>query len=117
MSNIAEGFERGGDKEFQQFLSVAKGSTGEVRSQLYVAFDAGHVDRATFDHLLALSNEVSRLIAGFIRYLTNSNYKGSKFKESGDIYSIIANPELDNTHPAALDFGPWTLDPGRKGGE
>jgi four helix bundle protein len=51
MSNIAEGFERGGDKEFFQFASCAKGSSGEVRAQLYVALDAGYIDQPTFNRL------------------------------------------------------------------
>ena|SRR5208282_4613966 len=51
MSNIAEGFERGGNREFLQFLSNAKGSAGEVRSQLYVALDAGFINQKKFDDL------------------------------------------------------------------
>jgi len=64
MSNIAEGFERGKRSEFHQFLSVAKASCAEVRSQLYVAFDVGHLTQATFDHLLSLAQEVARVIGG-----------------------------------------------------
>lgn len=64
MSNIAEGFERGRRPEFHQFLSTAKSSCAEVRSQLYVAFDIGYLDRAKFDGLLARSEEVGRIIGG-----------------------------------------------------
>jgi len=53
MSNIAEGFERGGDVEFRRFLAIAKGSAGEVKAQLYVALDAGMIDQATFDSLVS----------------------------------------------------------------
>jgi len=53
MSNVAEGFERSGLGEFHQFLSMAKSSCAEVRSQLYVAFDIGYLDKASFDRLLA----------------------------------------------------------------
>jgi four helix bundle protein len=80
ISNIAEGFERGGNKEFVQFLAVAKGSCGEVRAQLYVALDQGYVDETKFKEIVVRLNETSRLIAGFIKYLQQSNLKGSKFK-------------------------------------
>ena len=79
MSNIAEGFERDGNREFVQFLATAKGSCGEVRSQLYTALDQGYVDRAQFDHLSALAQETSRLVAGLMRYLRQSTRKGRKY--------------------------------------
>ena len=82
MSNIAEGFERGGDKEFRHFLSIAKGSVGEVRSQLYAALDVGFLEESHFTKLYDLSSEVGRIIAGLMRYLGESDYKGNKFKES-----------------------------------
>jgi four helix bundle protein len=80
VSNIAEGFERDGTTEFRQFLSVAKGSTGEVRAQLYVALDVGLIEQSEFDQLYNLALEVSRMISGFMRYLNTSEYKGNKFK-------------------------------------
>jgi len=80
MSNIAEGFERGGDKEFVQFLSHAKGSCGEVRSQLYVALDEQYVTPVEFKDLFDRSTEVSRVISGFMTYLGGSAFQGSKFK-------------------------------------
>ena len=79
-NNIAEGFERGGDKEFRQFLSLAQGSAGEVKAQLYVALDARFLSQGQFDQLYSLATEPGRLIGGFMRYLTDSGYKGSKFK-------------------------------------
>ena len=64
MSNIAEGFERGGRREFHQFLSTAKASCAEVRSQLYVALDIGYVDQPRFNRLLKQAEEVGRIIGG-----------------------------------------------------
>lgn len=64
MSNVAEGFERGGRAEFHQFLSTAKASCAEVRSILYVAFDVGHMDRPTFEGLLEQAQEVAKIIGG-----------------------------------------------------
>lgn len=80
MSNIAEGFERGGDKEFAQFIALAKGSSAEVRSQLYVALDQGYIDRDTFDSLSKATLAINRMLAGLMKYLRNSEYKGSKFR-------------------------------------
>ena len=64
MSNIAEGFDRAGRAEFHQFLVIAKGSSAEVRSQLYVAFDAGYLAESEFKDLFALADEISRIING-----------------------------------------------------
>ena len=73
MSNIAEGFSRRSTKEFGQFLFIAKGSVAEVQSQLYVALDQGYVKKDKFDELYGKSEEVARLISGFIRYLLNKD--------------------------------------------
>ena len=64
MSNLAEGFERGGRAEFHQFVVIAKGSCAEVRSQLYVALDAEYVTQEQFEVLMNLGNELSRIIGG-----------------------------------------------------
>jgi four helix bundle protein len=64
MSNIAEGFERGGRGEFHQFLSTAKASCAELRSHLYVALDAGYLDQAKFGEMLAQAEEVGRILGG-----------------------------------------------------
>ncbi len=80
MSNIAEGFERGGDKEFAQFIALAKGSSAEVRSQLHVALDQGYIDQETFDRLSKLTLDINRMLTGLMKYLRNSEYKGSKFQ-------------------------------------
>ncbi len=80
LSNIPEGFERGGDKEFQQFLSVVKGSCAEVRAQLYVALDESYIEPKEFEELEALTVEISRLISGMMTYLASSVVAGRKFK-------------------------------------
>ena len=78
LSNIAEGFERGGDKEFLHFLAIAKGSAGELRAQLYVALDQGYIPPKTFELLSTEATEVSQLISGFMRYLKQSDLRGSR---------------------------------------
>lgn len=100
LSNIAEGFERGGDKEFQQFLSHAKGSCAEVRAQLYVAKDQGYLTPSEFEELKTLSLEISRLISGMMSYLAGSSINGRKFKKPGA-----------NTRGDVLDSRLQTLDP------
>ncbi len=80
MANIAEGFEREGNKEFRQFLAMAKGSVGEVKALLFVALDAGLASSEQFQRIMGLADEASRLLAGFLRYLKTSDKKGSKFK-------------------------------------
>ncbi len=69
MSNIAEGFERGSDREFCRFLYIAKGSAGEVRSHLFVASDLGYLTSDEFDDFRARAEEVAKALSGFITYL------------------------------------------------
>jgi len=64
MSNVAEGFERGGRSEFHQFLVIAKGSCAELRSHLYVALDADYIDEQTFQRLYSLAEETKRIVSG-----------------------------------------------------
>src|SRR4030043_275481 len=80
MANIAEGFERDGNKEFRQFLATAKGSVGEVKALLYVALDAGLASSEQVNRLMTLTEEPSRILGGFLRYLKDSDKKGIKFK-------------------------------------
>lgn len=79
-SNIAEGFERGGNREFVHFLANAKGSCGEVRDQLYAALDERYITEKQFTSLYEQALEISRMISGFIKYLQRSDLRGSKFK-------------------------------------
>ena len=80
VSNIAEGFERDGSREFINFLSIAKGSVGEVHAQLYVAHDLNYISDDEFDNLSNLTTETGKLIGAFIKHLKGSALKGHKFQ-------------------------------------
>jgi four helix bundle protein len=81
-SNIAESFERGGTREFIQFLGHSKGSCGEVRSQLYTALDETYVSEDLWLDLHNRCLEISRLLDGFTRYLQQTEIKGKKFRNT-----------------------------------
>jgi len=76
MSNIAEGYSRQTDKEFAQFLYIARGSSAEVQSQLYVALDLNYIDNNKFEYLYQETLNIIKLISGFIKYLKKTNKKG-----------------------------------------
>jgi four helix bundle protein len=106
MSNVAEGFERRGSAEFAQFLAIARGSTAEVQSQLYVALDAGHISIAEFTELQRLARSTTRLLTGFIKYLKRSPLRGQKFRQRTD----DREPQTANRGPQTVDRKPRTAD-------
>lgn len=80
MSNIAEGHDRGGTREFVQFLAIAKGSTAEVKSQLYVALDQDYIGPPKFTELSNLATETGNIIGGLMKYLRGSGITGTKYR-------------------------------------
>ena len=75
MSNIAEGYSRQTDKEFIQFLYIAKGSTSELQSQLYIASDLGYISESMFKNIYSKAHEILKLLSGLIKYLKGSSTK------------------------------------------
>ena len=84
MDNIAEGFERNSRLEFLNSLSISKGESGELKSQLYRAIDDDYLNKIEFDELYEDTDKVSKKIANFVKYLNTSKIKGLKFKDRTD---------------------------------
>lgn len=84
-SNIADGFEREANKEFIQFLTIAKGLTAEVQTQLQIAFEVGYITDDEFKQMDDICIEVISLISGFLRYLRLARIRGNKFKRTYNI--------------------------------
>jgi four helix bundle protein len=102
MSNIAEGFERNGNGEFGQFLAIAKGSVGEVASQLYIVLDQGYIDKPTFNRILSLTADVGRRVSGLMSYLRQSDFRGAKYNRASAplVKTRKSKPATPNTrHP------------------
>ena len=98
-SNFAEGFERDGNREFAQFVSITKGSVGETRGQLLYALDFGYLEREKFEQLSALAKQAARYLGGLMRYLNNSKYRGRKFKTEDTLHSRTPNSKLRTPNP------------------
>ncbi len=79
MSNIAEGFERDGNSEFRQSCFIAKGETGEARSQLYIALDAGYLSETQFQTMYKCITEISAMLVGLTQYLHRTEMRGKKY--------------------------------------
>ena len=84
-SNIAEGFDRGGNKEFSQFLCISKGSVAEVKDQLYAAIDENYINQAEFDDAYALAESATHQIGGLLSYLHQTELRGPKFKTGAQV--------------------------------
>ena len=99
-SNIAEGFERRSPAEFARFLLIARGSAGEVRSQLYAALDLGYIDRSTFDDLYGLAARISKATNALARH--NRQRAGRVLEDAGP-YLVPGTPYPALPHDSALD--------------
>jgi four helix bundle protein len=91
MSNIAEGFERDGKREFIQFLSIAKGSCGETKSLLIVALDQRYIEDDEFNRLTGLADHIGNTLGRLMKYLLETNIPGNKYRTTGNTKRATSN--------------------------
>ncbi len=109
MDNIAEGFGRGGNKEFRQFLAVAKGSLAELESQLVRANDSHYLTNQEFDDMMSQVSRIRGKLIAFSNYLAKTEYKGVKYKieEPSGTY-VTESSSASNLEHETLNFEPET---------
>jgi four helix bundle protein len=96
-SNFAEGFERDGNREFTQFVSITKASVGEARGQLLYAVDFGYLDIEKFQKMNVLGQRATQCLGGLMRFLNTTEMRGRKFKLGGDLVPV---PNTNSSDPA-----------------
>ena len=102
MSNIAEGFDRGTRQELINYFYIAKGSCGEVKSQLYIAYDSRYIDMSTFRNGLLFSDECSRLLQSFIQKVKQASHTGIQYKREKS-KAQLEREEFDQAITAYLE--------------
>ena len=107
MSNIAEGFDRATKFELINYFYIAKGSCGEVRSQLYIALDSGYIDMSKFRYGVGLCDECSRLIQSFIYKVKSGGKEGLQFKREKTKTQVEQEKFLENIREKHLKGRPW----------
>ena len=102
--NIAEGFERGGNKEFIQFLSYAKGSAGEVLTQMHIAYELDNLSKEDFNKFEKRVTRISYMLGGFMRYLKRSGQKGAKYRPKNRVGNHSPYTSIQPEFYASLIF-------------
>lgn len=108
MNNTAEGFERFSLRKQHHFLTIAKGSAGEVRSMLYAGLDVGHLTRPQFAVFCNLAEEVSRLVASWRSALQRQIQSGIELREDGFVWDAGSVPDAEPTEPWTEASELWT---------
>ncbi len=101
LSNIAEGFERNSPKEFVHFHSIAKGSAGELRAQLYLSFDQNYIDKNQFKELYDNVTTISKMLSSLMTYLQNANLRKKNYQvtEPEALYQKIIRKSVKANNP------------------